>query len=80
MYFMVLSEHDKPCKLHIILNFQVFMLNGYVSRPAFVFRNAKIIIKNLNIKLSVKLIYRLHVSKNLKLYVFKCALQVYLRP
>ncbi len=45
MYFMVLSEHDEPCKLHIILNFQVFMLNGYVSRPAFVFRNAKIIIK-----------------------------------
>ncbi len=46
MYFMVLSKHDEPCKLHIILNFQVFMLNGYVSRPAFVFRNAKIIIKN----------------------------------
>jgi hypothetical protein len=46
MYFMVLSEHDEPCKLHIILKFQAFMLNGYVSRPDFVFRNAKIIIKN----------------------------------
>jgi len=28
----------------------------------------------------MKLIYRLHISKSLKLYVFKFALQVYLRP
>jgi len=49
MYFMVLFEHDEPCKLHIILKFQVFVLNGYVSRPAFVFRSAKIIIKILKI-------------------------------
>ena len=46
MCFMVLSEHDEQCKLHIILNFQIFVLNGYVSRPAFVFRDTKIIIKN----------------------------------
>ena len=46
MYFMVLSKHDEPCKLHIILKFQVFVLNGYVSRPAFVFRDAKMIDKN----------------------------------
>ena len=46
MYFMVLSKHDEQCKIHIMLNFQVFVLNGYVSRPAFVFRDAKIIVKN----------------------------------
>ena len=46
MYFIVLSKHDEQCKLHIILNFQVFVLNGYISHPAFVFHNAKIINKN----------------------------------
>jgi len=47
MYFIVLSKHDEQCKLHIILKFQVFVLNGYISHPAFVFYdNAKIINKN----------------------------------
>ena len=46
MYFMVLSKHVEPIKLHIILKFQIYLMNGYVSRSILVFCIAKMINKN----------------------------------
>ena len=43
MYFMVLSKHVEHIKLHIILKFRIYLMDGYVSRSSFVFRIAKMI-------------------------------------